>query len=223
MPVPAPTAGLPVPAPTRMPIVAVSVGMAGVTCAEYDTGSGTGATDDTGDTIIVSVLDGIISGATFSDPVCSDITADSVEVYLEVSASIDTYTTAGYASLFLWVSTELNLVVSDGSFTTAIVTGGQPPPPLVGASSELVGRIGHRRDHRDVLAVARAVTRADDGVAFDDADALADDCRVHEQCHGHGLRRDGRRLRRRLLPPLRPQQGLLRGQRLLHWRQLRVR
>merc|ERR1719473_1940275 len=67
MPVPAPTA-LPVPAPTRMPIVAVSVGMAGVTCAEYDTGSGTGATDDTGDTIIVSVLDDIISGADFSDP-----------------------------------------------------------------------------------------------------------------------------------------------------------
>merc|ERR1719231_547410 len=34
---------------------------------------------------------------------------------------IPTYTTAGYDSLFLWVNTELTAVVSDGTFTTAIV------------------------------------------------------------------------------------------------------
>ena len=86
--------------------------MAGLTCTEFD--------DDSGATVIVTVLDDIIPGSTFSDPTCSDVTDDSIEVYLEVSATIPTYTLAGYATLFSWVS-RLNLVVSDGSFTTAII------------------------------------------------------------------------------------------------------
>merc|ERR1719487_1842131 len=113
VPIPVPT-GTPTPAPTRVPIVAVAVGMSGVTCAEYDT--------DSGDDVIVTVLDGIITGSDFSDPECSAGTDDdSISVALEVSATIPTYTTAGYDSLFLWVNTELAAAVSDGTFTAAIV------------------------------------------------------------------------------------------------------
>ena len=111
----------PTPAPTRVPIVAVSVGMSGVTCTEYDT--------DSGDAVIVTVLDDIITGSDFSDPECTDDTDDSILVALEVSAPMSTYTAAvqddttgdTYDSLFSWVNTELTAAVDDGSFTSAVV------------------------------------------------------------------------------------------------------
>ena len=111
----------PTPAPTRVPIVAVSVGMSGVTCTEYDT--------DSGDAVIVTVLDDIIAGASFSDPECADDTDDSILVALEVSAPISIYTAAlqddttggTYDSLFSWVNTELTAAVDDGTFTLRIM------------------------------------------------------------------------------------------------------
>ena len=106
-PTPAPTM-----APTRTPIVGVSVGMAGLTCTEFD--------DDSGSTVIVTVLDDIIPGSSFSDPTCSDPTDDSISVYLEVSAARFLWT-ASYDSMFSYVDTELTTVVSDGSFTAAII------------------------------------------------------------------------------------------------------
>ena len=58
--------------------------MAGLTCTEFD--------DDSGGTVIVTVLGDIVPGSDFSDATCSDATDDSIEVYLEVSATIPTYT-----------------------------------------------------------------------------------------------------------------------------------
>ena len=118
MPIPAPTATRP--PRRRTPIVAVSVGMAGLTCTEFD--------DDSGATVIVTVLDDIISGSAFSDPTCTDDTDDSILVALEVSAPIQYIHGRAprrhhgtYDSLFSWVNTELTAAVDDGTFTLRII------------------------------------------------------------------------------------------------------
>ena len=70
-----PTRG-PTPNPTRTPIVAVTLGIAGITCDEFN------------GTVLDLAFDSIVKNATFSDATCADVTSSSVVVSNEVTVPL---------------------------------------------------------------------------------------------------------------------------------------
>ena len=107
-PTPAPTP-TPTPAPTRTPITAVSVGVSGIACADFNA------------TVFELALDSLVSNATFSDAACDDVGAGAVAVDNEVTVPLATAARAGHGSAHAYVTDALEAAVSDGSFTAAIV------------------------------------------------------------------------------------------------------
>jgi len=67
---------VPTPNPTRTPVVAVSLGIAGITCDDFNT------------TVFDLALDTILKNATFSDATCEDASSDSVLVSNEVTVPL---------------------------------------------------------------------------------------------------------------------------------------
>jgi len=82
MPTAVPTP-VPTPSPTRTPIVAVSLGIAGITC------------DDFNATVFDLALDSIIQNSTFSDATCAAASSDSVLVSNEVTLPLVIAATSG--------------------------------------------------------------------------------------------------------------------------------
>ena len=67
---------IPTPSPSRTPIVAVSMTILGINCNDFNA------------TVFDNALDSIITNATFSDPVCTDVTSSSVSVSNEVTVPL---------------------------------------------------------------------------------------------------------------------------------------
>jgi hypothetical protein len=67
---------VPLSSPTRTPIVAVSLGIARITCNDFDA------------TVFALALDSTTKIATFSDPTCSDAPYDAVLASFEVSVPL---------------------------------------------------------------------------------------------------------------------------------------
>ena len=119
LPSPAPTPS-PTPSPTRTPVVAISVGVSGIACADFN---GT----------VYNLALGSLLNATFSAPVCTDL-ADTdysyeyVSLFSDSAVQVDNEATvslvdlAAYGSAYALVVDVLNKSVATGSFTSAIVT-----------------------------------------------------------------------------------------------------
>merc|ERR550514_1924197 len=130
LPFPAPTPGptpVPTPAPTRTPIVAVSIAIDGITC-----------TGDFDADVLDTALDIVMTGAAFSDAVCTDTTT-GITSDVEASANGDVWNTGSYTSLYDFVVGTANAAVSDGSFDTAIATA-EARRRLEGVSRRDLGR-----------------------------------------------------------------------------------
>jgi outer membrane biosynthesis protein TonB len=111
---PAPTPS-PTPSPTRTPVVAVSVGISGIACADFN------------GTVYNLALGSLLNGS-FSAPTCTDLSGSAVQV--DNQATVSLVDSAAYGeriygygiSAHAHVAEVLNRSVTTGSFTSAIVT-----------------------------------------------------------------------------------------------------
>ena len=74
---------LPTPSPTRTPVVAVSLGIAGITCEDFNA------------TVFNLAIDSIVQNSTFSDATCADVSTDVVVVSNEVTVPLVIAATSG--------------------------------------------------------------------------------------------------------------------------------
>ena len=104
------------PAPTRTPVVSVSLGLSGIDCSDFD------------QTVYDNACAVVLSNSTFDAASCAAYTdGTGVTLTSEVRMPLAFITqfyagSAGDSSVHSHVMTVLELAVSDGSFTSAIQT-----------------------------------------------------------------------------------------------------
>ena len=151
---------MPTPNPTRAPIVAVSLGMSGINCNQFDQG------------VYDLAMDAIVANATFSDAECANYTDGSLgvtvvsEVTMPLRIIANTYGLGTGNSVHSHVSAILLDAVSTGAFTTAIQTFAARRRRLV-ISDERDGSSGATREDRIRRRLADMSSATADSVSVD--------------------------------------------------------
>ena len=100
----------PTPPPTRTPLVAVSLGMSGLSCEDFNA------------TVFRLALDSVVSSASFFDEVCTDTTNDAISVTNLVEVPLAIVAQMDVVNVHEYVTNVLNESVATGTLTTSMRT-----------------------------------------------------------------------------------------------------